>query len=330
MKEVKQPVLKDFVFEPLEQAINDIFFKVLWEPLLVVLKKYNLDDKLENAVTTGVATIIEAMKKNTIVMERNKISVTFTGKFNSTMSKEFKKMGGTYNPKSKSWNVPYKKLPQEINAAQGQIKVQDEQMQREMIQAMPGLDQVAELVKQNDEWIEENMHLAIEDMESDWKTASRDLSVSPDFTPEQRENIAREYTFNMQKYVVDFSEKQVVDLRVFMEANLATGARSSTLVKDLQNRFSISENKAKFIAKQETRLLSTQYYHERASVAGLRKFRWSTSHDERVRDLHKHLDKKIFTTDNLPIIHTGKKGDERGLPGQAFGCRCRAIYIFED
>ena len=128
---------------------------------------------------------------------------------------------------------------------------------------------------------------------------------------------------------VDFSEKQVMELRGIMEESLATGARADTLVKDLQARFAISERKAKFLAKQETRLLTTQYYHERATVAGCKRFRWSTSHDFRVRDLHKHLDGKVFSVDNLPVIHTGKNGDERGMPAQAFGCRCRAIYLFD-
>ena len=328
MIEVHQPVVKDSVSEPIEEEINKIFYKVLWEPLLEVLEKYNLD-LFENAVTVGIAEIIKAMKSGKISMERNKLSVTFTGKFNATISKEFKKLGGKYNQKTKSWNLPYKKLPQEINVAQGQIKVKDEQMQRDMIQALPSLDQVSELIKKNDEWLEENIHKAVEDMESDWQTASRDLAISPEFTTAQREDIAKAYTDNMNLYVTDFSEKQIKELRLIMEEGISTGARSSSLIKELQGRFDISENKAKFLAKQETRLLSTQYLHQRASVAGVKTFRWSTSNDSKVRDIHKKLNKQVFSMDNLPVIHSGKNGDERGLPGQTFGCRCRAIYIFD-
>ena len=119
----------------------------------------------------------------------------------------------------------------------------------------------------------------------------------------------------------------------------------TSLVKELQTRFAISENKAKFLAKQETRLLSTQYLHERASVAGCTKFRWSTSHDSRVREKHKKFDGKIFKvmsagnlTDSdkqkLPkgvanLMCKSEEGDIAELPGQDFGCRCRAIYLFD-
>jgi len=326
MTEIRQPVVKDYQSEELEKQINLAFFKVLWEPLLAVLKKSDLD-LIENAVTIGVAEIIKAMKNKTIFMQRNKVSVSFTGKFNATISKEFKKMDGTYNKRTKSWNVSYEKLPQEINAAQGQIVVQDEQMKKDMLMALPALDQIQDIIEKNADF--EALSDIQKEVEADWRDASRDFALTPEFTEEQRENINKEYTTNMNKYVVDFSEKQVIELRNIMEESLATGARADTLVEDLQARFAISERKAKFLAKQETRLLTTQYYHERATVAGCKRFRWSTSHDFRVRDLHKHLDGKIFSLDNLPVIHTGKNGDERGLPAQAFGCRCRAIYLFD-
>jgi len=345
MIEVRQPVVKDTIFEELEKNLNDIFFKILWEPILSVLKKYELDTKIDNALTTGEVAIINGMKANKIFMKRNKESVTFTGKFDAQMSKEFKKMGGEYNRKKKSWNVPYKNLPQQINATQGQIDVQNEQMQREMIKAMPSLDQIKELVEQNDEWIEENMHKAIEEMNSDWKTASRKLAVMPDFTDEQVIDMAHEYALNLKRNVVGFSDVQVFKLREMMEESISTGARADTLVKDLQAKFSISENKAKFLAKQETRLLTTQYLHERASVAGCKKFRWSTSHDSRVREQHRKYDGKIFEVMEagnlgnpdsskvpsgvLNIVCKSQDGDITELPGQPFGCRCRAIYLFE-
>ena len=328
MIEIQQPVVQDENFEEIEEVINEIFYEILFRPLIEVLARYKRDF-ITNSMTTGVVAIIEAMKKGTISMNRNKVSVTFTGKFNSTLSKEFKKLGGTYNTKEKSWNVPYSKLPQEINAAQGQIKVSENQMKRDMQQALPSLDQVKDLVKENNRWLKDNMHKAVEDMESDWKSASRNLSVQPNFTDQQRENIAKAYTENMEKYVVSFTENQVKDLRVFMEDSIATGNRASSVVKELQERYGISQRKAKFLAKQETRLLSTQYLHERAKVSGCKRFRWSSSHDSRVRADHKRLDGQVFTFDNLPVIYSGKKGDERGLAGQAYGCRCRAIYLFD-
>lgn len=330
MIEVAQPKPSEYVYEPVEENINNIFFEVLWKPLLEVLEKYDYKQKLSNSTTVGVLEIVDAMKTRQIEMRRNEVSCTFVGTFDSKLTKAFKKLGATWNKKEKSYNISYDDLPQEINAAQGQITVEENRMMKDMIDSMPQLDDVKQLVEDNKKYLLDNMGRAIEDYEGDWKKASRKLAVQPDFTPEQRKAIAEAYTNNLNLYVTDFSASQIKEMRFIMEEGISNGNRASSMVNELQGRYSISQNKAKFLAKQETRLLSTQYLHQRATVCGVKKFRWSTAHDSRVRDLHKHLDRKIFTMDNLPVIYEGKSGEERGMPGQTFGCRCRAIYLFED
>ena len=342
MIEVQQPVVKDNTFEKFEDVLNQLFYEVLWRPIVEILAE-NKHRTIENAVSGDVEKIIEAMKNKKLFMKRNKESVTFTGEPNSSLSKSLKKEGATYNVNTKSWNVPNTLLAHEITIAHTQIVMAENLMLNKMITALPDMDQIQSLVQENTRWINENMNKLVHEMESDWQTASRNLAVTPKFTEAQRVNIAFEYTNNLERYVVDFCDKQTKELRFLMEESIATGARSSTMIKELQGRFSISKNKATFLAKQETRLLSTQYLHERASVAGCTTFKWSTSHDSRVRDEHKKYSGKTFKVmevsprdgDKLPLggiktMCVSTDGEVTELPGQPFGCRCRAIYLFDE
>jgi len=60
---------------------------------------------------------------------------------------------------------------------------------------------------------------------------------------------------------------------------------------------------------------------QRHQNMGVKRFRWRTSKDERVRKTHKDLEDEPFSYDNPPAV---------GLPGEDFRCRCIAIPIFDD
>lgn len=78
------------------------------------------------------------------------------------------------------------------------------------------------------------------------------------------------------------------------------------------------------MARQETSLLTAKYRKLRYTDVGITKYRWSTSHDDRVRKRHKELDGQVFDFEAPPIVN--EKGDRKN-PGEDFGCRCQAIPI---
>jgi len=55
---------------------------------------------------------------------------------------------------------------------------------------------------------------------------------------------------------------------------------------------------------------------EAARLAGVRRFRWRTQRDSRVREAHKSIDGNVYD------FTTGAPGE--GLPGEPWGCRCSA------
>lgn len=74
------------------------------------------------------------------------------------------------------------------------------------------------------------------------------------------------------------------------------------------------------LARQGAAQLATACTRERAREAGVDAFEWSTAGDSRVRPEHRALDGQVFEWAHPP---------SEGLPGDAFGCRCRALPVVD-
>ena len=82
-------------------------------------------------------------------------------------------------------------------------------------------------------------------------------------------------------------------------------------------------NGANLIASDQSNKLGTTLNHILQKDAGIKRYKWSTSADERVRDRHVHLNGKIYEWGEYT-------GAEDGLaPGLPIRCRCIALPIIE-
>ncbi len=73
------------------------------------------------------------------------------------------------------------------------------------------------------------------------------------------------------------------------------------------------------IARDQVGKLHAQITQTRLGEAGVQRFVWSTSGDERVREEHVELDGKTF--------EVGVGDSEEGVPGEPINCRCVAIPV---
>ncbi len=63
---------------------------------------------------------------------------------------------------------------------------------------------------------------------------------------------------------------------------------------------------------------------------GILKYSWNTQRDNRVRDTHRELDRKVFSLDEPPIIRTNaREGEVRGEPGDDYNCRCYKTFVLD-
>ncbi len=94
--------------------------------------------------------------------------------------------------------------------------------------------------------------------------------------------------------------------------------------EQLEEEVGISKNKAQFIAVDQAGSILGQMTAERHQQIGIDKFKWLTSHDERVRDSHKVFANEVFSYDDPPTVN-----GRVVLPGEDYRCRCVAIPIFD-
>jgi SPP1 gp7 family putative phage head morphogenesis protein len=159
------------------------------------------------------------------------------------------------------------------------------------------------------------------------ESAAKNILVMPRLTDSEREKIADEYTLNLTRYIQTFTEKEIVNLREKIEKNVMSGSRYESIIQSIKRSYGVSQNKAKFLARQETNLMMSSFKAARYQSAGVEEYIWTTvvgSKNHPVRPMHKALDGKIFRFDSPPI--TSQDG-QRNNPGEDFGCRCTARPI---
>ncbi len=103
------------------------------------------------------------------------------------------------------------------------------------------------------------------------------------------------------------------------------GDPTQEIRKLLTGQFGVVDSRARLIARDQTAKFTSDLNRIRQQQAGIDSYKWSTSHDERVRPLHREIDGTEY--------EWGEATDaEQGLPpGQPIQCRCvaRAIVRFD-
>lgn len=117
------------------------------------------------------------------------------------------------------------------------------------------------------------------------------------------------------------SDTAVTQLGPLIKDGLVNGVSTANIAKEISDRFGVAESRAKFLARDQTASLNSQLSQVRMQSAGVEKYEWSTSRDERVRPEHAARDGEIFSWNDPP---------EGGPPGADYNCRCVAIAIFEE
>lgn len=116
------------------------------------------------------------------------------------------------------------------------------------------------------------------------------------------------------------------------------GTRVEILKKRIQERFDVSDSRAALIARDQVLKLNANITQQRQQDAGVTKYKWSTSRDERVRgnpagkypdttDNHFRLEGTVHSWDEPPIVDTAT--GRTAHPGEDYQCRCVAIPIFD-
>lgn len=337
---------------PIEKALNYVFYEVIYKPLITIIneeitdewskkvapevveeRKKELADSLRAELKRNKEVIPQAMVTNSkgyfnLIKAILKGQVQYTGKhfegvFSSAISREIRQMGGKWDKRRSVFAIDPSKIDFNVQTAIGTVGRKGIDLARRLDEH---LSKLWEMIKRKPQFqLNKFYEYVIDRLDKRFRDGVEGIVVAPELTDEMKAMLAREYTYNMNLSINGWIEESIIRLRKKVQKNAFSGYRSEKLVKSIEHDYQVSHSKAKFLARQETSLLMSEFREQRYKSVGVNEYRWSTSGDQRVRPMHKALNGKIFTWDNPPIVD--EKG-RRAHPGQDWGCRCIAIPIF--
>ena len=295
------------------KAIYQMIYQEIFAPLFAILD----DTEVRNAKVTS---LIVALKSGRLQY----VDGFFIGPLNAALSKELRGIGARYNKTRKAYSLERGHLPQDIIMAVSEANL----IAKEKLKKVDDFLKAIEGRKLELPNLDPFFGTTFDGLNKQFATSTRKLTgqdLEIPMADRFKEQLTEAYTENLDLYVDNWQKEQVLRLRQKVSENVQAGFRAETLVKDIQAEKGVSFNKAKFLARQETSLMVSKYRQIRYEDIGIRKYQWSTSHDQRVRHDHRMLQGKIFRFDQPPVtdLHTGARNN----PGCDYNCRCLAIPV---
>ena len=311
MKQLPPFRLKPEYWRSIEQEIVRILESLLFTPLRKELKISKRE------LTNNKSALYEAVASGRVWYADGR----FQGDFNSAITKDLREIGATYNRREKSWSLEASALPAQIRMANAAASVAFDDLRGRLVRTLDSVD-IDSIAGMKEKYAE-----TIKWMGGDFKKALKHVAFVPEMTEAQEELIASQWGENLELYIRDFTNEEILKLRRKIQENSFAGQRAENIVKLIRKEYGVSLRKAKFLAKQETSLLASKFRESRYRDAGSVKYRWITSGSHRVRDDHKALNNTIQFWDSPPVTDT--RTGARNHPGEDFNCECTAIAIIE-
>jgi SPP1 gp7 family putative phage head morphogenesis protein len=130
------------------------------------------------------------------------------------------------------------------------------------------------------------------------------------------------------KLIKDLTGGHLADIKGVVTRGARAGLRHEEVAAQIERQFGVAKNRAALIATDQIGKLNGELNKLRQTNLGVRRYRWSTSLDERVRKSHRNLEDTIQEWARPPVVD--ERTGERGHPGQPIRCRCSAIPIIDD
>lgn len=322
MKTLPPQRLTDSTWADVEKQLKRIFFDILFAPLIGIINRSTAQKvELKNAAPPRSFTaLLEAIKSGRIQYANG----IFTGQFNVSISNALRLLGARFDSHASTYSIPPGILPGWVKAEaanyQMNAKATHDELKRKLDEVQLRLDErLSEYTVDADD--------VLQKIQSGFRESAKALNVQPRLDDQHSEQLSRDYNQNIKLYIKNFAEEEISSLRESVEKNAMRGYRFDNLKDMIQQRYGVTGRKAKFLARQETALFMSKYREQRFSQAGVTTYKWSTAHDERVRDDHKRLNGRVFSYDQPPI--TDRSTGARNSPGQDFNCRCLDIPILD-
>lgn len=256
-----------------------------------------------------------------------------SGRFSAITSKTLRKLGAKFNRDDKTYRIAQTDLPYNLRGAIAAAKARVATIQTTLVDtaadlaakitASPTLglklsNFTSELVAN----LETQFLDSVATAANEAPEAIDFVATPPDLTPSMVADFRETLTENLELSIKTFTDLEVVRIRELAEENFINGGRVDRLQDMIEARFQVTKNKAKFLARQETSMIASEFARARAQEIGSTEYIWHTRHDDRVRHDHQELNGTTQLWDDPPVVD--KATDRRRNPGMDYNCRCVA------
>lgn len=310
-KIAKPVVLTDKYWQSIDDAINAVFAKIFILPFLEV----GISKKV---IENSKADLLAAIKSGRLYFADGFLQ----GDFNKALTKEARKLNGRYNGTKKGFS--FSSIPSEVQIAIAQANAATQAAAKTVIAKLDATN-IYKVVQEAD--LVSKYNKVTGKMNAEFSKTLKNIAIPPKITTSQQDTIAKEWGENLELYITDFAEKEILELREQVRTKVLAGGRAENMQKVIQKTYSTTKAKARFLARQETSLLMSKMRETKYRDAGSTSYIWSGAMDEREREDHKLLQGKLISWDSPPVVD--RKTGRRAHAGEDFGCRCTARPVFD-
>ena len=146
------------------------------------------------------------------------------------------------------------------------------------------------------------------------------------------ESVTSEWYSQQSQHVNSIVSTYTDKLATIVSNAVQRGSLYKDVQKEVKDLYNITDNRAKFIARNEIGNLNAVTTKRRQEEAGIYCYEWRTSEDERVRASHAELNGDLFFWNDSKIGEiNGRKiyPAPKLHPGMDYRCRCIAIPIID-
>lgn len=331
-KLLKPIIVKDSDSRELERVLMQLIMGAIFAPLIESISDV---ERKDNAKPSPLET---ALKSGKVQFTMG----TFKGEISAAISKEIKALGGKFT--RGFWRIASPSLPTNLQRAIASNQKAMKLIDTKMSQAIAGMPSMVSKMIQSLEIADLGL-TGVDRVSREFKRTVGDaISLTPDIGKGGRQILKKEYFESEElpirkkllgeledrtkEFLENFAQDEVEKLRVKVSDHISKGGTRKGMRKLIRNELDISEGRCKFIARQETSLLISNFKEVQYKQAGIDKYIWRTVGDNRVRDKHAELDGKTFSFDKPPDASYFNTGEPEN-PGHDYNCRCVAIPIIE-
>ncbi len=316
------------IFRPIEPskyfddkiARQIINWEWLWyyKPMLDALRPVTVNND-NNA-------IFEAIKSGTLYYQ-NGAFYSKSGRFSNRIALELEKIGARYSKYGRCYRIIETKLPTNIawiiETTKAKVFSDVLTIKKILDFSIGSLNEIIKHLKVTD--VVEAMFQDLQDRTYKMFQQNKIQTIAPKMTDFRVKELAENYTDSLEYHIKDWQQNEIVKMREVVGQMAIDGESRITIANYIESQFKVSQRKAKFLARNESKIAVNEYLFAKYEEEGLYEFKWIANLDERVRQDHKDLNGVIFTKDNPPIIN--QKTGKRGLPGEDYNCRCTFVPV---